>query len=212
MMGCTFFVKYLDINQKNHYLCANFFKKCPIPMKEITINGLTFEPYISSEEIAKQVERVAAQVKRDCVTESPIFVCVLKGAFMFAADLYRAIDMPGSEIAFIRYKSYSGTESTGEMNKILGLNDDVAGREVIIIEDIVDTGLTAQALRSDIEAMNPMSVKMATLLFKPASLKHGKVPEYVGFEIPPKFIIGYGLDLDEKVRGLKEIYVLKKED
>ena len=212
MMGCTFFVKYLDINQKNHYLCANFFKKFPIPMKEITINGLTFEPYISSEEIAKQVERVAAQVKRDCVTESPIFVCVLKGAFMFAADLYRAIDMPGSEIAFIRYKSYSGTESTGQMNKILGLNDDVAGREVIIIEDIVDTGLTAQALRSDIEAMNPMSVKMATLLFKPASLKHGKVPEYVGFEIPPKFIIGYGLDLDEKVRGLKEIYVLKKED
>ena len=98
------------------------------------------------------------------------------------------------------------------MNKILGLNDDIAGREVIIIEDIVDTGLTAHALRQDIEAMNPMSVKMVTLLYKPDSLKVGKEPEYVGFAIPPKFIIGYGLDLDEQVRGLSDIYVLKKED
>ena len=181
-------------------------------MTDITVKGLTFEPYISEEEIAKQVERVAAEVKRDCVTDSPIFVCVLKGAFMFAADLIRAIDMPKSEIAFIRYKSYAGTESTGEMNKILGLNDNVTGREVIIIEDIVDTGLTAHALRQDIEAMFPMSIKMATLLYKPASLQVGKVPEYVGFEIPSKFIIGHGLDLDEQVRGLRDIYVLKKED
>ena len=181
-------------------------------MAEITIKGLTFEPYISHEEIAKQVERVAAEVKRDCVTDSPIFVCVLKGAFVFASDFFRAIDMPKSEIAFIRYKSYSGTESTGEMNKILGLNDDITDREVIIIEDIVDTGLTAHALRSDIEALSPKSVKMVTLLYKPESLQVGKVPEYVGFEIPPKFIIGYGLDLDEKARGLKDIYVLKKEE
>ena len=181
-------------------------------MEEITINGLTFVPYISREEIAKQVERVAAEIKRDCVTECPVFVCVLKGAFVFASDLVRDIDMPNSEIAFIRYKSYSGTESTGQMNKILGLNDDITGREVIIVEDIVDTGLTARALRDDIEAMNPKSVKMATLLYKPASLKAGKAPEYVGFEIPPKFIIGYGLDLDEKVRGLRDIFVLKTED
>lgn len=181
-------------------------------MKEVTIKGLTFELYISSDEIAKQIKRVAAEVKRDCVTESPIFICVLKGAFMFAADFYRAIDMPKSEISFIRYKSYDGTESTGEMNKILGLNDDITGREVIIIEDIVDTGLTAHALRQDIEDMSPMSVKMVTLLYKPESLKVGKVPEYVGFEIPPKFIIGYGLDLDEQVRGLSDIYVLKDKD
>ena len=181
-------------------------------MAEITINGLTFEPYISHEEIMKQVERVAADVKRGCETDSPIFVCVLKGAFMFAADFLRAIDMPKSEISFIRYKSYTGTESSGEMNKILGLNDDITGREVIIIEDIVDTGLTAHALRQDIEAMNPMSVKMASLLYKPASLKAGKAPEYVGFEIPPKFILGYGLDIDEQARGLRDIYVLKKEE
>lgn len=181
-------------------------------MAEITIKGLTFEPYISQEEIAKQVERLAAEIKRDCVTDSPIFVCVLKGAFVFASDLYRTINMPKSEIAFIRYKSYVGTESTGEMNKILGLNDNVTGREVIIIEDIVDTGLTAHALRSDIEVMNPMSVKMATLLYKPESLQVGKVPEYVGFEIPPKFIVGYGLDVDEQMRGLRDVYVLKKKD
>lgn len=179
-------------------------------MKDITINGLTFEPYISREEIAKRVERLAAEVKRDCVTDCPIFMCVLKGAFVFASDLYRAIAMPKSEIAFIRYKSYSGTESSGEMDKILGLNDNVTGREVIIIEDIVDTGLTAHALRSDIEAMNPMSIKMAALLYKPQSLKYGKAPEYVGFEIPPKFIVGYGLDYDERGRGVEEIYVLKE--
>lgn len=181
-------------------------------MAEITIKGLTFEPYISREEIAKQVKRVAAEIKRDCTTECPIFVCVLKGAFVFAADLYRTIDMPLSEIAFIRYKSYSGTESTGEMNKILGLNDDITGREVIIIEDIVDTGLTAHALRQDIEAQNPLSVKMVTLLYKPASLQVGKVPEYVGFEIPSKFIVGHGLDFDEQGRGLSDIYVLKNKD
>lgn len=180
-------------------------------MAEITIKGLTFETYISHEEIAKQVERMAAEVKRDCVTDSPIFMCILKGAFVFASDFFRAINMPSSEIAFIRYKSYIGTLSTGEMNKIMGLNDNVTGKEVIILEDIVDTGLTSFSLLSDIQEMNPKSVKIAALLYKPSCLKYGKAPDYVGFEIPHKFIIGYGLDFDEKVRGLKEIYALKEQ-
>jgi len=181
-------------------------------MDDVTIKGLTFEPFISREEIAKQVERVAAEIKRDCTTESPIFLCVLNGAFVFAADLYRAIDLPNSIITFIRFKSYEGTHSTGTMKQIMGLYENIENREVIIIEDIVDTGHTAQELRTALAAHNPKSVKMATLLFKPASLKTGTKPEYVGFEIPPKFIIGYGLDLDGEARGLSDIYVLKNKD
>ncbi len=190
------------------YLCANFFKNST-HMADITVKGLTFEPFISHEEIAKQVERVAAEIKRDCVTECPIFICVLNGAFMFAADLYRVIDMPNSEITFIRYKSYEGTHSTGSVKQILGLQEDITDREVIVIEDIVDTGHTAQRLRDDLMAHNPKSVKLATLLFKPDSLVEGDAPEYVGFSIPPKFILGYGLDLDELARGTRDIYALK---
>ena len=181
-------------------------------MADITIKGLTFEPYISREEIAKQVKRIAAEIKRDCVTEYPVFVCVLNGAFMFAADLYRALDMPQSEITFIRFKSYDGTHSSGEMKQVMGLAENIAGREVIIIEDIVDTGFTALELRKTLEALDPISVKMAALLYKPNSQKCGKKPEYVGFEIPSKFILGYGLDLDGQARGLSDIYVLKEED
>ncbi len=181
-------------------------------MDEITIKGLAFEPYISREEIAKQIERVAAEIRRDCVSECPIFVCVLNGAFIFAADLYRAINMPKSEITFIRYKSYEGTHSSGTVKRIMGLVEDITDREVIVIEDIVDTGYTAVELRKMLAERKPKSVKMASLLFKPDSLKVGNPPEYVAFEIQPKFILGYGLDLDELARGLSDIYVLKKED
>lgn len=188
------------------------FQKHPLITMDVTVKGLTFEPYLTRDEIAKQVKRVAAEIKRDCTTECPIFVCALNGAFMFAADLYRAIDMPLSEITFIRYKSYDGTHTSGKVKKIMGLIENVEGREVIIIEDIVDTGHTAKMLRDDIAAFNPKSVKMASLLFKPESLKVGHAPEYTAFEIPPKFILGYGLDLDELARGMDEIYVLKNKD
>ncbi|MBR5638821.1 MAG: hypoxanthine phosphoribosyltransferase [Muribaculaceae bacterium] len=181
-------------------------------MADITIKGLTFEPFISREEIAKQVERVAAEVKRDCVSENPIFLCVLNGAFMFAADFYRAIDMPKSEITFIRFKSYDGTHSSGEMKQVMGLAENIAGREVIVIEDIVDTGFTALELLKTLEALYPISVKMVSLLYKPDSQKCGKKPDYIGFEIPSKFILGYGLDLDGQARGLSDIYVLKKDN
>ncbi len=181
-------------------------------MAEINIKGLTFEPFISREEIAKQVERVAAEIKRDCLTKCPIFICVLNGAFMFAADLYRAIDMPESEITFIRYKSYEGTHSTGKVKQIMGLVEDITDREVIIIEDIVDTGHTALQMRADIMAYNPKSLKIAALLFKPDSLQVGQPPEYAAFNIPSKFILGYGLDFDELARGTHDIYVLKSKE
>lgn len=180
-------------------------------MEEITIKGLTFEPYLKESEIQKQVNRVAREICQGLDgDESPLFLCVLNGAFMFAADVFRACNLPESEITFIRFKSYQGTASTGVVKEIMGLDEDITGRNVIIIEDIVDTGATAKRLRALLAEHHPKSVKMATLLFKPESLTTGNPPEYVGFSIPPQFIIGYGLDLDGQARNLRDIYVLKK--
>lgn len=178
---------------------------------KITAKGLTFEPFLLREEIAKQVNRVAEEIKRDCGNEAPLFLCVLNGAFVFAADLFRACDIAGSEIAFIRYKSYEGMSTTGKVRQVLGLEEDLTDRTIIVVEDIVDTGITAKALIADLKVKNPKSVKFATLLFKPESLQTDAVPDYVGFEIPSKFIIGYGLDVDGECRNLSDIYVLSED-
>ena len=175
-------------------------------MEEVTYQGLTFVPYIRREEIAKQVHRLAQEIKRDYANECPLFLCVLNGSFIFAADLFRACNLHDAEISFIRFKSYERMESTGKVKEIMGLNEDIAGRNVLII----DSGVTAAQLRKELDKRNPKSVKMVSLLFKPDALTMGKAPEYVGFEIPSKFILGYGLDLDGLARNLPDIYVLKE--
>ena len=177
---------------------------------EVSYGGMTFVPMLTREAIASEVARVAGEIARGCESENPLFVCVLNGAFIFAADLMRECGIPGAEITFIRLKSYEGTSSTGNVKQVLGLTADVAGREVIIVEDIVDTGATAVQLRQMLAERGARSVKMATLLFKPDSLRQGPAPEYVGFSIPKQFIIGYGLDIDEQARNLPDIYVLKQ--
>lgn len=179
---------------------------------EVKIDGLTFVPYLTREEIATQVKRVASELRRDLEGTQPIFLCVLNGAFMFAADLYRETGMCDSKINFVKYSSYSGTHSTGKVKTIIGLPDDLEGRDIVIIEDIVDTGLTAKQMIDDISRRNPRSVRFVTLLHKPESSKTGFRPDYVAFSIPPKFIVGYGLDLDGKGRNLPDIYVIKEED
>lgn len=179
--------------------------------KQITVDGLTFVPYITSEQIARQVKRVASEIRNDLEGASPIFICVLNGAFMFAADLYREIGINNSVITFVKYSSYEGTQSTGKVKEVIGLKEDISGRDVVIIEDIVDTGLTAVKMIEDLRSRNPRSIRFATLLHKPESCKTGFRPDYVAFSIPPKFIIGYGLDLDGKVRNLPDIYVIKEE-
>ena len=159
-------------------------------MEEVTFQGLTFEPYIRREQIAGQVQRLAQEIKRDYDGKNPLFLCVLNGAFIFAADLFRACDIHDAEITFIRFKSYVGMASTGDVQEIMGLNEDITGRHIIIVEDIIDSGVTADQLRTELAKRGPASVKMASLLFKPEALKVGSGPEYVGFEIPSKVILG----------------------
>lgn len=179
-------------------------------MKQVTYEGLTFEPYITRQKIDARVAELGKEIVRDCAGERPLFLCVLNGAFPFASDLFRACEELDAEIAFIRLKSYEGTGSTGQVKEILGLTDNIEGRTVIVVEDIVDTGNTIQRLLSDLEKKNPAKIKVATLLFKPEALVCPVKPDYVGFSIPKKFIIGFGLDLNGLARNLNDIYILKE--
>ena len=180
-------------------------------MKEVTYEGLCFEPYITKDKIDARVAELGKEIVRDCGGKTPLFVCVLNGAFPFASDLFRAVESIDAEITFIRLKSYEGTESSGTVKEVIGLHEDIKGRTVIVVEDIVDPGNTIYRLIKDLEKTEPADIRIATLLFKPDALVRPVKPDYVGFNIPTKFIIGYGLDLNGKARNLNDIYILKEE-
>ena len=178
-------------------------------MKEVKYEGMTFVPYISREEIDARIKQLGKEITRECAGKSPLFLCVLNGAFPFASDLFRASEGIDGEISFIRLKSYEGTSSTGNVRQMMGCETDLEGRTVIIVEDIVDTGNTIFNLIETLKEKHPAEINIATLLFKPDALVKPVSPDYVGFSIPQKFIIGFGLDIYEKARDLNDIYVLK---
>ena len=173
----------------------------------VKYEGMEFAESISANEIQEAVNRVATAINADYAGREPLFVCVLNGAFMYASDLMKRITLP-CEITFVRMKSYEGTETTGKVNMLIPLQVDVKGRDVIVIEDIVDTGITMHAFMEDLRKMGAKSVELTSMLYKPESLRYEDVkPKYYGLAIPPAFIIGYGLDINEKARNLESIYV-----
>lgn len=176
-------------------------------MSTVQIKDKAFSIYIPADKIQARIAEIAAQMNRDYQGLNPVFIGVLNGAFLFTADLFRQMN-GDCEVGFIRVASYSGTQSSGTVKEVLGLGDELKGRHLVIIEDIVDTGHTAVYLMETVNKLQPASVRFATLLLKPDALQHAFRPDYVGFEIPNDFILGYGLDYDGLGRNLNDIYKL----
>ena len=167
----------------------------------------TFKTSIPEEEILKKVQVVADRINQDMDGKNPLFLAVLNGAFMFAADLMRMVTIP-SEISFVKYASYEGTSSTGNLKQLLGINQEVEGRHIIIVEDIVDTGFTMQKMIDSLKEKNPASINVCSLLVKPGNLRVPLDIKYAVMEIPNDFIVGYGLDYDQQGRNLRDIYTI----
>ncbi len=179
-------------------------------MSTIQIKDKSFTTFITEEEILKEVSRVADEINRDLEGTEPLFLSVLNGSFMFTADLMKRVNIP-CEISFVKLASYQGTSSTGKVKELVGLNEDIEGRTVVIIEDIIDTGFTMERLVETLRARNPKDIRIATLLVKPDKLQVKLDIDYVAMNIPNDFIVGYGLDYDGKGRNYRDIYTVVNE-
>ena len=179
-------------------------------MSRVTIKDKTFETSMPEAQIKWRVKQLAQQISSELEGKNPLFLAVLNGAFIFAADLMREMTIP-CEISFVKLASYQGTTSTGKIKEVMGINEDLSGRTVIILEDIVETGLTIKQMRESLGTRNPAEIKVCTLFFKPEKLNVDLKLDYVAFEIPNDFILGYGLDYDQQGRGLKDLYTLVPE-
>ena len=176
-------------------------------MNTIEVKDKVFAVSIPEDKILKEIDRIAAKLNHDLEGKKPLFLCVLNGSFMFAADLFRRINIP-AEISFVKLASYEGTSSTGVIKEVIGLSEDIAGRTIVVIEDIIDTGCTMQKLLKDLGTRSPEAVHVCTLLLKPEKLKVELDVKYVALEIPNDFIVGYGLDYDGYGRNLRDIYTV----
>ncbi len=174
-------------------------------MKNVQVKDKEFSLYISGEKIKKQVKRVATAINEELAEKRPLFLVVLNGAFMFAADLLREIDIP-CEVSFVRVSSYEGTSSTGNIKELIGLNENIEGRNLVIVEDIIDSGITMREMLRMLKEKNPADVRVASLFVKPDNLKVDLDIHYRCFDIANDFIVGYGLDYDQEGRNLPDIY------
>ncbi len=176
-------------------------------MPVIHIHDKQFEPYISQEAIAHNIREIARALEKDYEGKIPLFIAILNGSFMFASDLFKALNIP-AEICFIKLASYKGTKSSGHVVTSIGLDTDLFGRDVIILEDIIDTGKTMSQFLPQLLHQQPASLKICALLHKPEATIYPIAVDYRGFIIPDKFVVGYGLDYDGLGRNIKEIYQL----
>lgn len=178
-------------------------------MKRIKILDKEFERSISDEAIQKCIKEMGERMSRDLEGEDVLFMGILNGAFMFASDLFKQIDIQ-ARITFVKLASYEGTVSTGNVKRLIGVNEDLQGKTVVVLEDIIDTGLTMDNIFRQLRGYDPKEVKVATMLFKPDAFRGDYKIDYIGMEIPNEFIVGYGLDYDGYGRNIKEIYTLVK--
>lgn len=174
-------------------------------MAGIKVKDKEFELSITAAFIDEAVQKIAAEINRDYEGKDPLFISILNGSFIFAADLMRKITIP-CQISFVKFSSYSGMASTKDVKELIGLNEDINGRHLIVVEDIVDTGLTIDRLLQDLKKFKPASVKLASFLFKKEAFKKNFKIDYLGITIPNEFVIGYGLDYDGYGRNLPDIY------
>lgn len=176
-------------------------------MQEVKIKDKTFRVSLPEAEILKRVKAVAEQINKDYEGRHPLFLAVLNGSFMFASDLMKEISLSCS-ISFVKLASYQGTMSTGKVHEVIGINEDLTGRDVIIVEDIVESGHTMVQMMDSLANRNPASVKICTLFFKPSKLEEDIKVDYAAIEIPDDFIVGYGLDYDQEGRNLRDVYTI----
>ena len=177
-------------------------------MKTVTLHNKTFEVFIPDTEISAIVHSVANAINKTRIKD-PLFIAVMNGAFLFASDVMRKITIPNTEISFIKLSSYSGTETTGKVSELIGIEDNISGRNIVVLEDIVDTGITLEKIITLLEIENVADIKIATLLFKPDAYTKDIHIDFIGKTIPNDFVVGYGLDYNEFGRNLPHIYKLK---
>ena len=173
----------------------------------VDVNGKKFKISISSDQIRERVKELGERISKDYAGKNPLLLCVLNGSFVFAADLYREISIP-SEISFVKLASYQGVTSTGTISEVIGINEELTNRHIIIVEDIVDTGYTMQHMLETLGTRSPASIRICSLLTKPEKLQVPIEVDYVAFKIPNLFVVGYGLDFDQQGRNLKDIYTI----
>ncbi|MGQ1787295.1 MULTISPECIES: hypoxanthine phosphoribosyltransferase [unclassified Saccharicrinis] len=176
-------------------------------MKRIKLLDREFELSLSYKEIDGAIEKIADKMNKELAGVDPLMICILNGSFMFAADLMKKVNFP-CKISFVKLSSYEGTGTTGTVKELIGLTENIEGRTVVILEDIIDTGITIEKIIKQLEGYKPKDLKIASMLFKPEACKADINVDYIGLEIPNDFIVGYGLDYDGYGRNLPDIYTV----
>ena len=189
--------------------CFNIKSNDECIMRNIKLHNKEFEVFITESEIAAIIHLIAKNINESRIKD-PLFIAILNGSFLFAGDIMRKITIPNSEISFIKLSSYSGTETTGQVNELIGIGDNISGRNIVILEDIIDTGITLEKIVSLLKKENVADITIATLLFKPDAYTKDINIDFIGKSIPNNFVVGYGLDYDEIGRNLPHIYKLKE--